>query len=271
MLKPINNTITVVLGPIINDTDFKTRVTNLAWDAPGLTLNLIRENSDDQSITQVSLTPTVTTWAHVANGYYELTIPDTVNDAGGIIHAVGYATGVLPFRSVVYSIVPENVYADIMDTGVLSWLRNMIQAIGLNYQFTATALAQAAASGVQVLPLSVTVGVGQVSSFEWVAWQYAGFAFGPMVITDALGSPIDLQGKTLTFIAYKQDNTTVDFSLSGANITISGASHNQVTITSDDTYTGTARDLKWALRNDTDDTVLARGTLSIKPVPDTPT
>ena len=91
-----------------------------------------------------------------------------------------------------------------------------------------------------------------------------------MVITDALGTAIDLQGKTLTFIAYKQDNVTVDFTLSGASITISGASHNQVTITSDDTYTGTARDLKWVLRNDTDDTVLARGSLSIKPVPDTP-
>jgi hypothetical protein len=271
MLKPVNETIQVVIGPIINDTDFKTRITNLAWNAAGMTITLIRENYTDQSVEQFAITPTVTTWLPIANGYYQLEIPDTTNDTEGVIHAVGYATGVLPFRSVVYSVVPDNVFDDFTNSGVLTWLRNMIASVGPNYQFTATALAQAAASGVQVLPLSVTVGVGNISSFEWIAWQYAGFAFGPMIITDALGSPINLQGKTLTFIAYKQDNVTVDFTLAGSNITISGANHNQVTITSDDTYTTTARDLKWALRNDTDDTVIARGSLSIKPVPDTPT
>lgn len=270
MFKPINDDIFVVLGPIINDTDFKTRVTNLAWNAAGMSLNLIRENHTDQLIEQFAITLTNTSWGHIANGYYYLSIPDTLNDTEGVIHAVGYATGVLPFRSVVYSVMPADVYQDFTDTGVFSWLHNMIQAAGLNYQFTATALAQAAASGVQVLPLSVTVGVGNISSFEWIAWQYAGFAFGPMIITDALGSPINLQGKTLTFICYKQDNVTVDFILNGSSITISGASHNQVTITSDDTYTTVPRDLKWALRNDTDDTVIARGSLSIKAVPDTP-
>jgi hypothetical protein len=270
MLKPVNDDIFVVIGPIINDTDFKSRVLNLAWNAPGMTITLIRENHTDQLIEQFTITPTVTSWLPIANGYYQLAIPDTINDTEGIIHAVGYATGVLPFRSVVYSVMPGDVYQDLTDTGVFSWLHNMIQATGLNYQFTATALAQAAASGVQVLPLSVTVGVGNISSFEWIAWQFAGFAFGPMVITDALGTAINLQGKTLTFIAYKQDNVTIDFTLAGSNITISGASHNQVTITSDDTYTTVPRDLKWALRNDTDDTVIARGSLSIKAVPDTP-
>ena len=139
MLKPVNTTIQVVLGPIINDTDFKSRVTNLAYNAAGMTLNLIRENCTDQAVQEFVITPTNTTWSHIANGYYQLEIPDTTNDTEGILHAVGYATGVLPFRSVIYTVVPEDVYADITDPGVLSWLRNMIQAAGLNYQFTATA------------------------------------------------------------------------------------------------------------------------------------
>jgi hypothetical protein len=270
MLKPVNDTIAVIIGPLIDDTDYKTREMAIAWNAPGMTINLIHESSVDQLVTQIPIVPTNTTWSHVANGYYQLTIADTINTIPGIIHAVGYVTGVLPFRSVVYSVLPADVYQDITDSGVLSWLRNMIIAAGMNYQFTATALAQASAGSVQVLPLSVTMGVGNVTSFDWVAYQYSGFAYGPMVITDALGSPINLQNKTITYIAYKQDNVTVDFTLSGGNITISGANHNQITITGSDTYTQVARELRWVVRNDTDDTVLARGNLSVKQVPDTP-
>ena len=120
-LKPVDNAIKVILGPCIDDTDFKTREEGLAHNQAGMEIDVILEKTDG-TVTTTAVTPTaggVHDWAHTDQGYYELEIPDAGgdynNDTLGILRVVGYCTGVLPFSSVAYEIVPETVYASLAE------------------------------------------------------------------------------------------------------------------------------------------------------------
>jgi len=52
------------------------------------------------------------------------------------------------------------------------------------------------------------------------------------------------------------------------DITIGGASNNQLTITGDDAYSETAGKFDWVLRDQTNDAVLAEGQLKIRAAAD---
>ena len=120
-LKPVDAPIKVILGPLIDDTDFKTREEAVAYNAAGMEIDVIMEKADG-TVTTTVVTPTTSgnyDWAHTNQGYYELELPPTGgahynNREEGVLTAVGYVTGVLPFRSVAYDIVPAPVYASLV-------------------------------------------------------------------------------------------------------------------------------------------------------------
>jgi hypothetical protein len=115
--KPVDTAITIVLGPCIDDEDFKSREEELTYDQAGMEIDVILEETDG-TISVTAVTPTESgdyDWTHLDQGYYSLELPASGgasynNDTLGILYAVGYCTGVLPFRSPVYSIVPKAIY-----------------------------------------------------------------------------------------------------------------------------------------------------------------
>lgn len=110
--KPVNFAIGIVLGPLIDDTDFKSREESIAHDVPGMEIDILLEKADG-SIVTTAVTPTRGgdyDWTHLDQGYYELRLPASGgasfnNDQEGVLRAVGHCTGVLPFSSVAYDIV----------------------------------------------------------------------------------------------------------------------------------------------------------------------
>jgi hypothetical protein len=91
------------------------------------------------------------------------------------------------------------------------------------------------------------------------------------VIVDTNGDPISQAGDTIVFQAFDAADPTKQLwahtSTSG-DITIGGGDNNQITLAADDTNTGTAGGFRYAIRNTTDDSVIAQGVLTIVSVPE---
>src|SRR5687767_2761700 len=95
----------VNLMPLLDDTDFKTRETAIAFDAAGMDLvwNFVTTAG---AYTQTAVTPTsggTYDWAHQGDGMYSIEIPASGgasinNDTEGFGWFTGFATGVLPWR-----------------------------------------------------------------------------------------------------------------------------------------------------------------------------
>lgn len=98
-------TVPVNLMPLIDDGDFKSRETSVAYDATGMDLvwNFVTSAG---VITQTAVTPTTGgsyDWSHVGDGIYKIEIPASGgasinNDTEGYGWFSGIATGVLPWR-----------------------------------------------------------------------------------------------------------------------------------------------------------------------------
>lgn len=116
-LKPVNTAIRVIVGPAIDDTDFKTREEAIAYNQAGMEVDIILEKYDGTIVT-TAITPTSAgdyDWVHTDQGYYSLELPAAGgatfnNQEEGIITVAVYCTGVLPFRSISYDIVPSMIY-----------------------------------------------------------------------------------------------------------------------------------------------------------------
>ena len=119
--KPVDTAIKVIVGPAIDDTDFKTREELIAFNQAGMEVDVILEKHDGTIVT-TAVTPTAAgdyDWAHTDQGYYELELPASGgasfnNTEEGIITVAVFCTGVLPFRSVSYDVVPALVYASMV-------------------------------------------------------------------------------------------------------------------------------------------------------------
>jgi hypothetical protein len=95
----------VNLMPLIDDTDFKTRETAIAYNAAGMDLvwNFVTSAG---AFTQTAVTPTTTgdyDWTHQGDGIYTIEIPASGgasinNDTEGYGWFSGFVTGVLPWR-----------------------------------------------------------------------------------------------------------------------------------------------------------------------------
>lgn len=109
-------TVPVNLLPLLDDTDFKTRETAVAYNAAGMDLvwNFVTAAG---VITQTAVTPTTAgdyDWTHVGDGIYKIEIPASGgasinNDTEGFGWFSGVVTGVLPFRGPVVQFSPANV------------------------------------------------------------------------------------------------------------------------------------------------------------------
>jgi hypothetical protein len=111
----------VNLMPLLDDTDFKSRETAVAYNAAGMDLvwNFVDHNGN---FTQTAVTPTTGgayDWTHQGDGVYTIEIPASGgasinNDTEGFGWFSGVATGVLPWRGPVIQFIPDAL-ADIED------------------------------------------------------------------------------------------------------------------------------------------------------------
>lgn len=128
--KPVDAAIIMVVGPCIDDTDFKTLEEAIAYDAGGMDVSLIVEKTDGTTaVTAITLTTGGTSdWTHKDGGYYEIEVTAAQNAEEGIAYIRGICTGVLPFESIHYNVVKANVYdswikgTDVLQTDVTQWL-----------------------------------------------------------------------------------------------------------------------------------------------------
>jgi hypothetical protein len=111
--KPVDTAIVMVVGPCIDNTDFKSLEEAIAYNAAGMDISLIVEKTDGTSaVTAITLTTGGTSdWTHKDGGYYEVEITAAQNAEEGIAYLRGVCDGVLPFESVArYDIVKANIY-----------------------------------------------------------------------------------------------------------------------------------------------------------------
>lgn len=128
--KPVDTAIVMVVGPCIDDTDFKTLEEAIAYNAAGMDVSLIVEKTDGTTaVTAITLTTAGTSdWTHKDGGYYEIEITAAQNIEEGIAYLRGVCTGVLPFESPRYNIVKANIYdslvkgTDLLQTDVTQLL-----------------------------------------------------------------------------------------------------------------------------------------------------
>ena len=128
--KPVDTAIVMVVGPCIDDTDFKTLEEAIAYNAAGMDVSLIVEKTDGTTaVTAITLTTAGTSdWTHKDGGYYEIEVTAAQNAEEGIAYVRGVCTGVLPFESIHYNVVKANVYdswikgTDVLQTDVTQWL-----------------------------------------------------------------------------------------------------------------------------------------------------
>lgn len=115
--KPVDTQITVIVGQLWDDTDYKTRETAITYDQAGMDIDIILEKHDGTIVTTaVTLADSGDyLWTHEGHGYYSIVLPASEgasfsNTEEGILRVVGYCNGVLPFGSVAYEIIPTAVY-----------------------------------------------------------------------------------------------------------------------------------------------------------------
>lgn len=126
-------------------------------------------------------------------------------------------------------------------------------------------------ASVIVTPLSSTVSAGEVSESDLTAYQHAKLGRYVWIITDSDGNHVDLSGKAITIVFYDPHppyTTRFSYSTDSGEVVISGTNHDQVELDADDEHTAEPGILAYVVRNSTDDTILARGTLTIVPAAD---
>lgn len=112
--------------PLLDDTDFKTRETAVAYNASGMDL-VWNFTGADGAFTQTAVTPTtggVYDWTHQGDGIYTIEIPasgggSVNNDTEGCGFFAGLATGVLPWVGPIYCFTSSNTHAAMHGTGTL--------------------------------------------------------------------------------------------------------------------------------------------------------
>ena len=97
----------VLIGPLIDDGDFKSVEESVAYNATGIDVDVIKGVTKSD----VSLANSAGDgyWRHVANGYYAVTLSTTDTGTLGRLRLTFEATGVLPCWEC-FVVVPANVY-----------------------------------------------------------------------------------------------------------------------------------------------------------------
>ncbi len=97
----------VLIGPLVDDTDFKTVKESVAYNAAGIDVDVIK------GVTKADVTLANAAgdgyWRHISNGYYGVTLSTTDTGTLGRLRLTFEATGVLPAWED-FVVVPANVY-----------------------------------------------------------------------------------------------------------------------------------------------------------------
>jgi hypothetical protein len=111
----VDTAVTVFVNamPLLDDTDFKSRETGVAYNAAGMDL-VWNFTTIAGVITQTAVTPTTAgdyDWSHVGDAIYKIEIPASGgasinNDTEGFGFFSGIATGVLPWAGPTYGFRP---------------------------------------------------------------------------------------------------------------------------------------------------------------------
>lgn len=110
-MKTVDVATLFTVGPLIDDTDFKTLETAIAFNAAGMDVSFYQEQADG-TITKTALTLTsgsTQDWTAVGDGYYSVEITAAQNNTECSAWVAGVCTGVLPFESGRFDMVPANV------------------------------------------------------------------------------------------------------------------------------------------------------------------
>jgi hypothetical protein len=169
----------VNLLPLLDDMDYKTRETAVAFNAAGMDLvwNFV---TTEGVFTQTAVTPTsggVYDWAHQGDGMYSIEIPASGgasinNNAVGTGWFTGLATGVLPWRGPTIQLSPANVVNALVNgTVVLSvnatqWGGTAVGSAlvrGNVIQWTGTNVTAPDTAGSPKVTLTSGTGTGQIS------------------------------------------------------------------------------------------------------------
>lgn len=127
---PVDTAVQLIVGPLIDDTDFKTLETGVVYNATGMAIDLI-ESSITGVPTKTDLTLTTggtSDWGELGNGMYYVEITAAQNNTLGELQLIGIATGILPFISAKYQVVPVAVYnslvagSDNLQVDTIQWL-----------------------------------------------------------------------------------------------------------------------------------------------------
>lgn len=129
-------------------------------------------------------------------------------------------------------------------------------------------------AAIYITPLTVTVGLGEASDMgNLVAYLHGPMPSGPITINDALGSPVNMSAMVLTMIGRLTTNHATVFVLRSADdqLTVGGASNNQLTIVSGIDYGESAGQWELFLQNQSDSgRMLAVGGLTVFDAPELP-
>lgn len=127
---PVDTAVQLIVGPLIDDTDFKSLETGVAYNAAGMSVDLIKSSiSGTPTKTDLTLTTAGSQdWIELGNGMYYVEITAAQNNVEGELQLVGVATGILPFISAKYQVVPQTVFnsltagTDTLPVDVTQWL-----------------------------------------------------------------------------------------------------------------------------------------------------
>ncbi len=99
---------TIVVGPLIDATDFASLKTDVAYDAAGISVGVIKEGGTHAAVTLANAAGDGY-WRHISDGMYGLTLSASHTDTVGELRVTIKATGVLvAWRDV--EIIPQAVY-----------------------------------------------------------------------------------------------------------------------------------------------------------------
>ncbi len=85
----------VLIGPLLDSGDYKTRETSVAYNAAGIDVDIIKEWITKVDIS-LSSSPGIGYWRHVSQANYALTLSSCHTDTVGGLRIMFYADGVLP-------------------------------------------------------------------------------------------------------------------------------------------------------------------------------
>jgi hypothetical protein len=120
-----NVTLKVNVLPLIDDTDFKSIETGIAYNETGMSLiwNFVETSASSPSQTQIIPTSGGNyDWSHEGNGIYLIEIPasggaSVNNDTEGFGWFTGVCDGILPWRSPIYGFRSINLNTDLVNSG----------------------------------------------------------------------------------------------------------------------------------------------------------